>query len=216
VVRDDAVAEIQEGLKFRSDHFDRIVNRLKRVQFLLEQGRTLPWFLVEENYVSNVGVGEDIAIPPGFIREVVTPEHGGLYLLSADSGQPRYLQKMDADEARTAFTTLTGDTSLCPPRAYVIRKDVFQVFPALTVATTFYMDYYKSDDVLSTNIENEWLAHAPYLLIGEAGASFARTLGLQSALAEFQELAQLSWEAVVKENILRETANRAYVVGRNT
>lgn len=214
MLRDLAVAEIQEGLKFRSDQADAIVRRLTRVQTLLEQGRTLPWFLVEEDKAISVLAGADVTLPTDFIREI---EFGkGLYFLPTSTPtRPYFLQKMTLAEAQTVYADPTSATTPSA-RAYVLRGSRFQLFPPLDADTTFYFDYYKHAEALDANIENVWLANAPYLLIGNAGASFARTLDNKEALAEFQELAQTAWESMFKENILRELANRQLVLGRNS
>ena len=48
MLRDVAVADIQKALGFRTDQYDNCVAALQTAQRLLERGRTLPYFLLEE------------------------------------------------------------------------------------------------------------------------------------------------------------------------
>lgn len=209
--RDTAVSHIKEGLGFRTDLDDRIVLRLQRVQDLLEQGKTLPWFLIEEGVTIAVTAGNDATIPDGFIREVEY-EHALHYRESLTTA-PVYLRKVGYDEGLDEYGDASdGDV----PVAYSIRKTTFRLFPRTTAAVTLYWDYYKRADPLTSNIENPWLANSPWLLIGNAGASIAKTLRNKGAESEFTEVAQAAWDAVMKENALRQSANRTYILGRNT
>lgn len=214
MTRDEAVARVQEILGFRTDLEDNIVRRMQMVQDLLEQGKTLPWFLVVENHPLTVTAGSDPVIPADFIREVEW-EHAIHWRESATT-RPVWLRKMGYDEALYKYAeTDDGDA----PVAYAIRTSTFRIFPRTSVNTTLYFDYYAHDDPISDlagTAENDWLDKAPHVIVGNAGASIASTVRNPSAKEEFVEMARLAWDAVAKENILRQASNRQYVLGRNS
>lgn len=212
MLRDDAVADIQERLGFRTDLQESIIRRMQMTQRLLEQGRTLPWFLIEEDQTLAV-TAEDpsVELPAGFIREV-DYKKGSLYYVptSGVNPAPTFLRKMALDEARTQYRDLTGDR----PAVYSLRSTSIYLFPIPTTGFDLKLDYYKRDDELTTNIENKWLANAPDVLIGHAGASMADTIKNSSAKIEFEQLGKVALQSMLNENILRETANRVYILGR--
>lgn len=213
MMRTEAVEEIQEGLGFRGDKSDAIIRRLIRVQTLLEQGRTLPWFLVVRDLPIPVLAGANIPLPDDFIREIEYDKP--LWFTPADSTVPAYPQKLGQGEAQRAFSTDTGITRQTP-YGYTIEATELVLRPVTTVDTTFYLSYYAKAEVLDSDVENSWLAKAPYLLIGNAGYSFAKTLRNKNAQEEFSELARTAWEALFKETIERQIAGRTFVMGRNS
>lgn len=214
MTRDEAVAEIQEGLGFRADQATAIIRRLQRVQFLLEQGRTLPWFLEKSTTVA-VLANSDMLVTslPGFIREIRNPQRGmGVYYLDSNNA-PVFLQKLDPPENwQSLGVGLSTDTVV----AYSLTATSLQLFPRTHVAVSLTVDYFGHDAVLTSNVTNLWLTNAPYLMIGNAGASFAQTIQNTAAYNEFTQLAQVSWQSIFAETIEREIANRQYVVGRNS
>lgn len=209
--RDAAVAEIQEGLGFRTDLTEAIIRRMQRVQFLLQQGKTLPWFLLQENSTISVSAGGDATIPADFLREF-SYGHGLFYRDTSDSSAV-FLRKMTLDEAEALYGTEDNDGF---PAAYVVRKSTFRLFPRPANALTLYWDYFKKAAELTSNIENEWLLYAPYLIIGNAGASMAQTLRNEGAVSEFTSIALAAQDALNKENALREITNRTFILGRNS
>lgn len=213
MLRSAAVAEVQTGLGFRTDLDTLIIARMQRVQRLLEMGGTLPWFLIKEGQLVSVAAGDDGYLPDDFIREVESGQ-GGLYFSdSTNSNRPVYLRKMDKDEAFQVYGV--ENTTSDYPVAYVMQSDRFKLYKQPTSAMSLYLDYYGKDDILDSNIENKWLKYAPDVIIGNAGASVAKTLRNQSAQAEFEELARTAWARVLAETVLRQTSNHNYVIGRN-
>lgn len=210
MTRDEAVTEIQTRLGFRTDQSANIILRMKMVQRLLEQGRTLPWFL-EESTTTAVAANGDLTFPTGFIREIREPTRLGVYYRDSDNAIVR-LTKMDDAEASAAFGQGDGTAS---PSAYSLGSTSFIFYPRQHVALDVTVKYYKHDTVLDTNIQNAWLANAPDLIIGNAGASFAETLQNTSAYNECSQLAQVAWAALLAEKIEREIAGRQYILGRN-
>lgn len=211
MLRDDAVIEIQERLKFRTDRSAEIIRRMQHVQRLLELGRTLPWFLVEEDAPLSLLAGtSDVNLPDEFIREY---EYGrGMRYQPEAGATPVFVPKMNIDELRALWTEAEPGF----PQGYAIQTSVLKFLPVAAEGVTLRFDYYKKALVLTSNIENVWLKYAPDIIIGNAGASFAKTLDNKSAMAECTELASIAIQAVFNETIMRQTANRAFILGRNT
>jgi len=153
--------------------------------------------------------GNDATLPANFIREVEYLQ--GLYWRTAE-GVAVHLIKWPLDESRQVYgpSGAAGERA----RAYTIRNNRLQLFPSTTVPNTFYLNYYKKDTVLDSDTENLWLREAPEVMIGNAGASVAQILGNEMAFNIFSGLANTAWTALVKETILRETANRRFILGR--
>lgn len=216
MLRDDAIAEIQELLKFRTGLETPIIRRMERVKRLLEQGRTLPWFLITEDQTIPVTANNSgVNLPSNFIREYgkAPPGQRGIHYRESITNKPVFLRKMSLDEARALYYEST--TSATYPVAYVVKLTEFELFPTPTVSFNLVMDYYEKDEGFQANNENLWLRYAPDLIIGNTAASMARTLNNKSAYDEASELAKIAWEALLKENIHREISNRRFILGRN-
>jgi hypothetical protein len=211
MTRDEARGIIQRGLGFRTDRADDIVSAMQQAQRLFEQGKTLPWFFIQEDQEITLAADASTAsIPEGFIREI--ERNQGMRFIPSGGTTYRWITKAWYDELQDVHrTTETGE-----PSYYVIRKSTFLFDRPASAATTLYWDFYKKAEVLTSNVENAWLANAPDLLIGAGGEIIARDLRDDRALAKFQELRMAAWDAVIRENAMREVANREIVLGRNS
>ena len=207
MTRDEAVSFIQVELGFRTDQTDNIIARLKQAQRLFELGRSLPWFLVQEDatLTATTGSGE-IALPTGFIREV---PHETLRYYSSTDTEEVFLEKLSLVEAVSRFT----DVDAGAPLAYVLRKSTVAIYPERDTSYALTWSYYKQADELSTNITNAWLTNAPDALIGRAGMLIAEVLKNQSALVKFTSLYREGWAAAFAQTIMREEDNDPLYVG---
>lgn len=207
--RDTAVARIQDGLGFRTDLAAKIILRLQESQRNLEQGKTLPWFLIiEDATLSLADRANTVTIETGFIREV---DWQPMRFIDTSSGsaKPKKVPKRTFENAIDAY----GDLQDGPPKVYVLRKSDYYFFPTADQAYTLYHSYYKKGDVLTTNIENVWLLNCPELLIGDAGARMAADLRDDFAVDLFGRMRDAAWQAVFNETIMREEAARRQQVG---
>jgi len=164
MTRDEAVVEIQEILSFRTDQVAGIERRLKRAQTFAENGPQLPWFLKTERSSIATAVDEErIPLPNDFLKEY---EESALWYVPTDTDEQEVpLVKDDLDFLRGKFPR----TSTGIPTHYAIDSKYFRLFPTPDAAYTVKMVYYKKDTVLDSDIENLWLEHAPWILIGRAG-----------------------------------------------
>jgi hypothetical protein len=100
--------------------------------------------------------------------------------------------------------------------AYYLSETRIVLLPSNHQPASLRVEYFHQEPVLDTNIENKWLKYVPDLLIGNTGASMAKTLQDQSAYDEFSQLASLAWGALYAEGIERKVAGRQYILGRNS
>lgn len=209
MLRDEAVAFIQEELGFRSDKADRIIARLKEAQKNFEEGVELPWFLkTEVSSILTVSGEERVPLPGDFIREY---ENDALYYFNAAATDPEdQWVPLAKDNLQFLRTVLPGSG---PPQAYALDKLYFRIFPTPDAAYTLKMIYYRQDAMLDSNIENEWLKHAPWMVIGWAGARMAAPFRDKEAKAEFEKTEARERRRLFINTEAREHENRRYIMG---
>lgn len=210
MLRDDAVARIKRRLLYRSGStIDAdIVNALQDAQVRLEGRPFLPWFLVSEvSSILTTSGEERIPLPTGFIREIEQDALWYYNSAAATDEQWTPLMKDDLDALRSAYPGVGA------PKAYALLDDYFRIFPTPDAAYTLKMIFYKEDTVLDTNVENGWLLHAPWLMIGEAGADIAASLGMEKAEMRFDKQAADAVRDLFIETTAREEAGRSRVKG---
>lgn len=210
MTRDEAVEIIKRGLGFLNStvHDGSIVAALKQAQALREGGRSLPWFLLQEDEAFLLTPGEqEYALPTGFLKEDVDFNE----VRVATATQEFYpIDPLAYDEALRLYNT---DTQRMP-QVYSIRKDTFAVFPIPDVVYGIQWSYYKSADVLDSNIENEWLLHAPYVLISDAGLKMAKDLRDLEATSIYRD-DKAQWDDwFTREMTARRESTTRYVVGK--
>jgi hypothetical protein len=209
MTRGEAVVQIQEGLGFRSDLNDNIILKLKEAQRLFESGRTLPFFLKNEDQPLIIPIGDaNVVLPSGFIKEV---ENESLRIIDPINNEKYFLEKfIDLD---MMIRSLTGPS--VPdgyPKAYMIRNTGITFLPKRNIETTATWSYYMQDVVLDNDVENGWLRYAPDAMIGKAGGLMVRSLGVSDAgmakrLEHFQMLEAEGWAAIRAQTFDREEAN---------
>lgn len=206
--RDTAMNEIRRGLGFRSNLTDEIEDALIEAQTGLEMGTTLPWFLIQEDEVlAIVANTPEQDVPEDFIRVV---EQEGPHYTDSD-GEPVFLTRKPFGEAKVFY----AGSSAAGPEAYSLRRGSIYIWPVPDVNYTLAWSYYAKDDPLTTNIENQWLTHVPYLLIGKAGYQLALDVHNDKAAQKFLQLFK-EWERKLYGEVAERESNDApYVMGRN-
>lgn len=210
--RDTAVARIQQGLGFRQDLNDQIVGALKEARRLLETGRSLPDFLLQEGQTLLLPAGNaDVPLPTGFIMEF--QEEGLWYVKALGFKETIWLEKLDFDIGNTRFVRSDPGS----PLAYTLRGSKIHFWPARDVAYTLNWAYYKRSKDLSTNVpDNEWLADdagAPEALIGRAGMIIAADLADTAAVQKFSSMYTISWNGISAMSNQLDEENRPLAVG---
>jgi len=218
MLRDEAVRRIDDALGFRTTGHSltaAIVSRLQEAQNELENGKTLPPFLLAENYTLALLVGaRAVAKPPGFLRE---SDETLIRRYEAGSDFPLFLARKYFIDAYQAYSdgTTAGDPG--PPLVYVMRKDTINFVTAADQEYSLYLDYYKAADPLTSNIENVWLADAvgKWWLIGEAGMKIAADLRDQNAATIFSAMASKARTSLFSKIVDDELAGGPLMMGAN-
>jgi hypothetical protein len=217
--RTTAVREIKRGLGFRQTQDSSIVLALQSAQRILETGRTLPNWLLE--YDAAITVTADVAtfdLPEGFLR---VHEDYELYYTNSDSARV-FIPRRGYTEAYTAYVASGFDSEVSPtptseyPQVWVKRSDSVGLFvPTPTTSFTAYLTYYKAAEVLTTDVENAWLANAPDLIIGLAGIKIAGPLRDKGAMELFSMQYKMGQGSFMGQVVEDELQGRGLVMGRN-
>jgi hypothetical protein len=213
MIRSEAVARVRAGLSFRTSSTtlnNEIVEALQKSQRLREMGKTLPWFLKEEDdSLSFTANDPEIPLPTGFLREIADEN---LWWDGDSDDDRRELQKIDFAQGKRLYVNTT-DTN---PVAYALRKSSLWLFPTPDFSGTCTWSYYKADSLLTADdSENSWLLYAPDLLIADAGVIVAADLEIESAVSKFQALARREEMALFGDIIERELENYPIIMGGN-
>lgn len=207
MTRDEAIAQIQILLGFRTDQSANIITCMKTAQVLLESNPIKPWFLLSEKTTRITTVDEPrLSLPDDFLME---HEENGLMYVPDDTDEDLVLLRK---ELKDVLDKNYGRDSGAP-EAYTLDGNYFRIYPVPDDVYTLEMFYYQQDDVLDSNIENGWLKYAPYLLMGEAGQLIAQ--GLRDAKAEtiFKEMAMKGRDSLYRENEARKHTNTTPQIG---
>lgn len=210
MLRDDAVIRIQDGLGFAARQSDKIILRLLEAQRDLEKGKTLPKFLLQESQALVLLTGTStVALPSGFLR--VDDDNPPHFVAPATVSPVFVAIKHNYRDALEA----NYDDTPSGPKVAVIRNSVIDFIA--TADTTYNMtwNYYKAAALLTTNIENEWLANASDWLIGMAGLRMARDARDKDAVGIFQSMMTEGRAACFGEIVASEQASGPLVMGAN-
>ncbi len=218
MTRDEAVSMIKLQLGFRSNQDANIISCLKLAQTQLELQPTKPWFLISEDSYAFTSSGEQrIAIPTDFLQEV---DEAVLRYVPEDSTDPSEevdLWKDDYDALRKNYANWTNSVtglSTGAPEAYCLLDGYFRIFPTPDATYRLRMIYYAQDDVLSTNIENQWLKYAPLLLMGKAGRMISEgPLRDKEATGVFLGWEQQASLSLAGQVVARDMSNRRLQMG---
>lgn len=205
MVRDAAVALIKQQLSFRQTMDATIVSYMQLAQTTLEQAPEKPWFLVsEDSFATTTANEERILLPPTFVEEV---ESARLYYRPAawPLEDEVELVKEDYDQLKRDFI----DEPAGPPQAYALLGNYFRFFPKPDAVYTIRLIFYKQDTVLTANVENGWLKHAPLLFMGSTLKLISQGPIRDAAAAKTgDEWIAVGTTLLAKQNVARDMANR--------
>ena len=238
MIRDAAVAEIKQAFGFRKSLDAVCVTALINSQQEMEKLPVLPWFLETEDEVSSTTAPvvdasgsltyEDrVPLPADFLRE---KEDCYLKILHPNSKYYVDLVKKDADYItkgvfeRQHYNYLDYPNSTFDvfrpikhgiPAMYAISSNYFRVRPYPDDVYNLQFRYYKKDGLLTDNVENLWLYHFPYLLIGRSIVRVASATRDQEAVALGNQMQQDALQSMIQETESRESTNRRYAMGQD-
>jgi hypothetical protein len=196
MMRDVAVTRINDALGFRAAGNSlegKIVLRLQEAQRDLEHGKTLPRFLLVEDFEFTLLQGDhSVNYPTGFLRF----DHDNLpHFSNLDSFLPQFLEFVESyNDAVLRVITLQRpgepQQTVLAPRLFVPRNEFIDFITTADRDYDLSMNYYRRAETLETNIENLWLANAAEWLIGEAGERIAADARDTDALQLFGQMKQ--------------------------
>lgn len=165
-----------------------------------------PHFLVSEMSSNTTTKDEPrVALPSDFVMEY---EDGALFFL--DGGKFKSLIKDDWDILRSNYDAEKTDK----PKYYSITGKYFYLFPVPDAAYDLRLVYYQTKDTLDSNIENDWLRHAPNLLISYVGEVMAGQVLYDEQLRKiFQREYSRAAIQVYYADVARQQANYDAVKG---
>ena len=211
MMRSVAISIIKRGLGFRQTQDTAIIAALQQVQRDLEQGKTLPDWLVQYNIPLPVTAGSAVTpLPTGFLR---LHEEYTTYYVNPVDGSQHYLPRKRAQEAREAYPTWETTSGL--PSVLVIQPPNVLLIPTPTQNLTLYMTCYVADQVLSSEMENLWLANAANYLVGLAGVMVAGDVRDSGAMSKFTMMAKSGAQAFMGNIVDDELMGRALIMGRD-
>lgn len=220
MLRSEAITIIKRGLGFRQTQEPTIIAALQAQQRDLEQGKTLPsWLLSYDVPITVTANNATITLPSGFLRFHDDYE---MYYTNAD-GANVFLPRKNYTEAYQAFVA-SGDedgdlietSSTGYPSVFVARGKTSGILvPTPTVSFTAYLTCYVGAAKLDSDIENAWLANAANLLIGLAGVQVANTLRDKDAVMAFTTMAKSGFASYLGDVVEDELAGRPLMMGRN-
>jgi hypothetical protein len=212
MMRSEAIAIIKRGLGFRQTQDASIIAALQAAQRDLEAGKSLPnWLLAFDVAIPVTAGTAAITMPTGFLR---MHDDYDLYYFDSNTN-PVTLPRKLPQEAAAAYP-VENPVSGGYPKVFVLQTQTQgYLVPTPTVSFNAYLTYYKAEPVLSTEIENKWLAKAANYIVGLAGMSVAGDLRDGGAAQRFTAMAKLGGQGYMGEIIEQELAGRPLIMGRN-
>lgn len=214
MLRSLAVTKAKRLLGFRqgTDLDDPLIEALQEAQREVEKGRTLPFFLIARQVTISLTTPWTYAnLPERFLREV---EDEPVYWVDTESNyvplaKVRYQQARSYWQSQGTLSTDDQDT----PLQYALLPTQIAIFPTPTTDKTFYWTYFKGAELLTSDIENVWLANYPELLIGRATALVAEDLRDANGKAKGDAMYQRWAEVMRNVEADRETAGAPIAMG---
>ena len=212
MLRDDALTLLEGRLGNRTNMRATLILEMRQAQetALERNGIFYPWFL--ETGIITIGTTtaavETLALPSNWLAEI---EEQSMWIFDSGADVPYVeLRKGAYDVALQRFTT---DDQ---PQRYSLNKNNLLLKPTPDKGYVIQTRYFAVDDVLSTNIENDWLKYASDWLIAETGIIIARDHIQNDQMAQrFIAAATRARDRVFIENEARQHVGRVYGMGED-
>jgi len=205
---DKIISRVKRRLgRTRADNDIEILDEMEAFQDFIEQGPTMPWFLLENfDQTTPQAAGVEILtelVPADFLREF---RAYGLYVYD-DEGKKKACKKEDY-EFVMAQTTMSGQNT----PYYALLGDEILIRPTYDEEKTYGMWYYKSEDAVAAGESNGYTENLSEYMISWV----AHQIGLGIESPKIQQLAQqgtVAHKRFISNTIAREEANVRRVMG---
>jgi hypothetical protein len=206
--RDTAVLHVRNRFTGVEEQSGRIARELMLVQTTYEHKVPRPWFL---HATIGLTVGPDAftELPGGFLEEM-SEENGGFLYAHGDDGIYQLKKR--------AFPDIFERYSLqaARPLYYDVVANKVWVYPTPDREYELTCNFMKADVTLEQNIENEWLRHAPMLMIAAACIPIANYVRQPQLIPQFAAEVNQAWSDVIRETIWRREQNLERQFGPKT
>lgn len=206
-----AILEIRTGLSGRTVIDAQAIRSLNSVQRGLEEGLSLPDFLLAYDVAIAVTAADpNITLPTGFLR---MHDDYDMYFEDVTNGRTKIKRRKDS-EARDAYGAVEDSENAI---VWVLRsKTTGLLIPTPTASATYYLTYYKAEPILSSGTTaNKWLDFLPDVMIGAAGLELAQAAGYKEGIAFFQQRINRGERIRMGGIVDQELQGRTLVMGRN-
>lgn len=192
----------------------RILSELVAAQESLENGLTLPWFLLTQASYEVSGVHDSFGLSnyPGFIR--IAEDDFGFRVedLTRTDETLVKLTKQDTYEQLLRYSAGTADETTLP-EAYCVLGNTIHIRKKQIVTRKYYLSYFKEDSTIpAAGNSTLWTQNVPELLQAEAGMHVARYLRDPEAFAIFSELRKVEYARMAKRTQALQDADQSYVM----
>lgn len=207
MLRSAAVSVIANRLGQRTDLDSQIIAEMQLAQVRLEHKPELPWFLLKaSSALATTATSREVTLPTDFLRE----DEDGTIWLTTTAGTLVKLVKDDYDKLLDS-TWLDEEGQ---PSHFALKGGKWYMFPEPQLVYALSTFYYGKATVLSTDIENSWLANAPELLIAETGLRVARFLRDPEYVSLFQsDITEATRDLITENEARKQAAREAYMGG---
>lgn len=192
----------------------RIVDELAAAQDGLENGTTLPWFLLTQQSYSAVGPHDSFSLSnyPGFLR--ISEDDFGFQVedLTRTDETLVKLTKQDTYGQMLRYSSGYADEATLPD-SYCVLGTVIHVRKKQVVDRKYYLSYFRRDTTLpAVGATTLWSQNVPELLLAEAGIPVSRYLRDNESMQYFTAMRTAKFAELVRRNQALQDADQSYVM----
>lgn len=213
---DELVSRIKVRLSRQQDSgIDaRIRVELAAAQESLEDGVTLPWFLLTQQSYTVAGAHEAFSLSnfPGFIR--IAEDDFGLRVedLSRLDETLVRLTKQDTYGQLLRYASGYADATVLPEH-YCVLGNTIHIRLKQAVSRTYHLSYYQNDATVPiSGATTLWSANVPELLTAAAGVKVARYLRDDVSFQLFESERRAAYAEMVKRSQALQDADQSYTM----
>lgn len=203
--RDTAIEVIMARLGNRKGLEETAIREMQLAQDRLLTAGELPWFLETTDAPVTVAESNTIALPALYQRTT----EDGLWIIDSD-GNNNKVEKIDYPALQQLWA---GNASSTLSDRYALWGTTIVLFPTPNAVFTLTHYFYSKGAILTTNIENLWLQHAPDLLIAETGIVMAQFTRDETAVNLFGLQRTDAQKRLITDTVAREEAGRTQRMG---